>query len=214
MDTLKRFYFPILLILVVWISYAITAKSGAQQNSGYLQIEAVPINGTSVKVDGKGVSVGTIRVSVGDHVIKVSKPGFGTKGRTVSTGTGQTVYVGIALQPNTPKTQNWYADHPDDQRLAEGLGSHQADYVNKTANQANPFLSQLPLIYGDGQGGIVNISQGVPLQPGGTPAVYVTAATPAIRQGVLTYMRSRGYDPADMDIVFYGQSNPLDTSGD
>jgi hypothetical protein len=215
MNVRIRLYFPILLIflLFVWVSYSVTVHTNSTPANSYLQIEVVP-DGTAVRIDGHGVRNGKTSVSVGSHSITAEKQGFSSKSRTVSTKAGQTVYVGIALQPDTPNTSNWYATHPGDQQQAEGIGSHEADYENQLANQSNAFLGQLPLSYGDGQGGLVTIAQGVPLRAGGPPAIYITASTASTRQGVLTYIRNQGYDPADMDIVFYSQSNPLDSAGD
>ena len=214
MSMLKHFYLPLLLLFVIWVSYAITTRSiNSSTTDGYLQIEVVP-QSASINLDGHNAHAGKLAIASGNHTVTVSKLGFDSVTRHIATEPAQTAYIGIALQPNVPGTQNWYTNNPNDERLAEGIGSHEADYENRTANHNNPFLNQLPLAYGDGQGGIVTVSQGVAINPGGPPAVYVTAATPSIRQGVLTYMRSRGYDPAYMDVVFYGQSNPLDTSGD
>jgi len=211
---LRALYFPVLLIVVIWVSYWVMASPSARPAGSYLQIEVVPISGTSVKLDGRGVRAGKIQTQPGPHILTVTKGGFGSESRTVSVSTNQTLYVGIALQPNASNTQNWYVAHPSDQSLAEGIGSHEADYESKTSLQNNPFIGQLPLVYGDGQGGTISIAQGVPLTPGGLPAIYVTAATPSIRQQVLSFIRNHGYDPATMDLVFYGQFNPLDTSGD
>ncbi|HEY5152562.1 MAG TPA: PEGA domain-containing protein [Candidatus Saccharimonadales bacterium] len=206
---LKRLYFPVLLVLVVLISYSVTVRSSGVPSNSYLQIEVAP-RSASIELDGRGIAAGKVAVPAANHTVTVSKKGFATKSQTVSAKSGQTVYVGIGLESNSSSTRNWYTEHPDDQHLAEGLGSHEADYLNQLANQNNSFLRQLPTIYGDGNGGIVTVAQGVPLSSGGLPGIYVTAATPALRQGVLTYMSSRGYNPATMDIFFYGQNNPLD----
>jgi hypothetical protein len=212
-NIVKRFYFPFLCLFVGWLTYATVARPSSPTIDSYIQTEVIP-SGSTLSIDGQGVRAGKYGVASGSHVVIVSKKGFTTKTSTVSTTQSQTVYVGVALQPDSPSTANWYREHPQDQQLAEGLGSHEADYEKQAAIQNNPFLNQLPILYGDGQGGTVNITLGVAISPGGPPAVYVTANTPTDRQGVLAYMRNRGYDPADMDIVFYGQSNPLDNSGD
>jgi hypothetical protein len=214
MDIVKRYYLPVLFILFLWIGYSLTLQSYTQPKSASLQLEVAP-GDSALELDNHKASASTIAVTPGEHTVTASKQGFGTITRTVSASMSKTAYVGIVLQPNTSTTDNWYTVHATDAILADGIGSHAADYGNKLALQGNAFLKQLPISYGDGQGGIIEIAQGIPAEPNGPPAIYVTGATPTIRQSVLTFIRTRGYDPASMDIVFTDQSNPLDSnSGD
>lgn len=212
LNLLRRVYFPILLLLVSWVSFSLTSRPGEVNNS-YVQIEVAP-KSAHVALDGKSSGAGKIAVPSASHTVTVSKQGFSTQTRTVTTQPDKTTYAGFALLPNSPSTQSWYVNHQSDKLLADGIGSHEADFISSSALKKNPFLKQLPLLYGDGHGGLVHISQGVPISPGGPPAIYITASSPSSRQTALSYIRNRGYNPATMDIVFVGQSNPLGNSGD
>jgi hypothetical protein len=207
-----RWYFPIFLLLVAGLSFIITTRAGQASTDTFLQIQVAP-GAAAIAVDGHGVGAGKHEINPGEHTLIFSRKGFGTQTRSVNVGSGQTVYTGAILQPNSSATQNWYNKHSSDQKLSQQIADRDSDYQATATSRANPFLQLLPLSYGDGYGGQVTIAQGLPLAGSTQPAIYVSATTPTDRQGVLTYMRSRGYDPALMDIVFYDTSNPLQISG-
>jgi hypothetical protein len=206
----NRWIFPIFVFLVLALSFAIVTKAGQSSTDTFLQIAVAP-SSAAVTIDGHSAGAGKYEINPGAHSVVVSRSGFATQTRSVSVSNAQTAYVGAILEPNSPSTQDWYNKHSSDQQLSQSIADHASDYQSSANTQANPFLAQLPLSYGDGNGGQVTIAPGLPLPNSSQPAIYVTAATPAERQGVLTYMRSRGYDPAIMDIVFYDSANPLQT---
>jgi len=209
----KKATFPLLLILIAWFSYFITVHQGGSGPVGYLEIEVAPAS-SKILLDGHVVKAGRLTVSTGKHSLVVSKKGFSTQSQGVVSETGQTVYAGIVLQPSSTQTADWYSSHPADQKIVEGIGSHQSDYQSGVALRMIPFLKLLPTEYGDGHGGLISISQGVPASKLSTlPAVYVIAQTPGERQGVVTYIKSRGYDVASMDLVFSNMQSPLQPVG-
>jgi hypothetical protein len=212
MDMNARWIFPVFLLLVAGLSFILVTRVGQTSTDTFLQIQAAP-QGTAVVIDGHKSSSGTHEINPGEHTIAFNRSGFGSQTQNINAVGGKTVYVGAILQPNTSKTQDWYNHHHSDQQLSQGIADHESDYQATATVQANPFLQLLPLSYGDGSGGRVTIAQGVPLAGSNQPAIYVNATTVVDRQGVLTYMRSRGYDPALMDIVFYDVANPLQISG-
>lgn len=170
-----------------------------------ITVEAAP-SSYKVTIDGKKASPGDNKVTAGQHTITVKKDGFSQQAQTVITAIGQTVYTGFVLVSNSASTKNWYNDHPDDQQLSESISSHSSDYNSELSTQKNTLLQELPVLYGDGRGGLIRIDSGVPIFGSSQPAIYVNAQSPSDRQGVLTWMRSNGYNPANMDIVFYGLS--------
>lgn len=188
---------PILFIL----GYLLVIDKSAKDSE--LNIEVSPRN-SEIKVDGANGKFGINKLASGQHEITVSKKGFENQTRSITTTHGTQTYAGFTLKSNSSETQNWYKLNSKDQKLAETISSHQVDYDNKIAAKNNSILQVLPVVYGDGKGGTVRIDSGIPLQGSSEPAIYVSAATPDDRQGVLTWMRSRGYNPARMDIVFNG----------
>lgn len=209
MDTVRRYWFPVFLIFVVWFSYLVAVHTSSPNANSYLNVEVTP-QSSRVVVDGVKVRPGKVAVVPGVHNITFSKKGFSTEHLSASAQVNQTVYVGAVLQSNSPDTSDWYETHPLDRNLVDGIASHQADYEQKVALQTMPFLKQLPLVYGDGHGGIINISPGAPMPPSTLPAIYVTAPSPQDRQSAVIFIRSRGYDLADMNIVYKDMRVPLE----
>jgi uncharacterized protein YraI len=208
----RWYYFPLFILLVLILSFAIVVRAGQTSTDTYLQIQVAP-SGAQVAIDGHSAGSGKYEINPGEHTITVSRQGFATQTSGANVRAGQTAYFGAILEPNSSATQDWYNKHSSDQQLSQVIADRGSDYNSASNTQANPFLAQLPLSYGDGNGGQITIAPGVPLSGSSQPAIYVNATTPAERQGVLTYMRSRGYDPATMDMVFYDTSNPLQISG-
>jgi hypothetical protein len=178
-----------------------------------ITVDALP-NDSLVTLDGKNISAGGIYVKPGEHTLKASRQYFESVVNSFNTNrinTSAPIY--LLPIPNTAAALKWLEQNPAVQQQREAEAGVESDSIQSQLTNANSFFNQLPIIYGDGQGGFVRIDEGAPLSPGGPPTVYVTAATPAARQGVLTYMRSRGYDPAAMNIVFNSQSIPIWSNG-
>jgi hypothetical protein len=207
-----RLYFPLFLVLLAGLSFWVVISAGRTSTKTFLQVQAAP-SGAAIAIDGHSVSLGKDEVDAGTHTVTATRKGFATQTQSVPVKAGQTVYVGVILQPNASSTKNWYKNHASDQQLSQTIADQEANYHMTADPITNPFLRQLPISYGDGLGGLVTIDQGIPLPGTSQPAIYVTADMPTTRQQVLEYMRSRGYDPATMDIIFYGTVDPLQEAG-
>ncbi len=209
---LKHLAFPSLILGIAGMAFIATITLGATSSAGFfIQIAAAP-SGASILIDGNNAKAGRNQVQWGDHVVTVSKDGFATQTQNVTTNSKE-AYVDAVLIPNSPTTKNWYDSHPSDQQLAQGISSQAADRNGAAYVRANPFLNQLPTLYGDGNGGFVNIAPGAALPGSSQPAIYISASTPVFRQDALTYIRSHGGKPADMDLVFSDAPAPLSDHG-
>lgn len=204
----KLFYFPVFLLLVALISYVITVHEGGVPANSSVNVEVTP-KSSAIVLDGRSVRAGIIKLVPGSHTIVFSKQDFYSQTKHISTKTGQEMYAGAVLQPSNTSTIDWYDNHSEDRHLVDGIASHEADYQQKVALKTIPFLKQLPVQYGDGYGKIIKLAPGAPVSPSTLPAVYVTADTVRDRQSVITYIKSRGYDLADLDLVFYGLQTPF-----
>jgi hypothetical protein len=195
---LPRLLFIICLPAMFGLGYAMT-RHGPPKSS-IIKIEAAP-EGAKTSIDGKRSHVGENKAVPGKHTITISRDGFKQQSKSTTTGVGEIAYIGVALTPNSSETSNWYDDHPNDQKLSDGIASHSSDYTSEKASQKNTLLQQLPLSFG-GASGEIKLESGIPIVGSSEPAVYVTAATPGDRQSVLAWMRNNGYEPANMDMVF------------
>lgn len=210
---LKLFTKLIAPVLMCVIGFSVVVSLGQHtKHDTFLQLEVAP-KGAHITLDGKGVKGGKHTTIPGVHTITFSRSGFATQTEKIALTNGQTIYKGVVLLSNTAKTQNWYNKRPADQKIAEGISSHTSDYKSDTATASNGLLQYLPAI---GGGFEYQIDYGVSLDskhPDET-GIYITAATPQARQDAMTWIRTSGYNPANMDIQFNDFINPLQEGRD
>lgn len=201
-------------LIIVGVISAIVLLFGisiwsAQKNakrSATIDVEVVPTE-SQIQINNKRAKVGKQKIEPGNLTITVSKTGFITETRQVTAKAKVESFIGISLVPNTAATNDWYVVHPEDAQKAEGISSQNFD-VASSALANNPLVKRLPFI---GAGFEFRIDYGAPRDPNnpGQPIIYIQAATVSGRQDGLQWIKSFGYDPATMDIVFKDVVNPF-----
>lgn len=200
---IQRLWFPVLLLVAVWVGYMAAVDTPSKDVS--LTVEVAPI-GSSITIDGDGVRGGTHKVVAGTHRITATKKGFKSQTQTITTKPGDTSYAGFILEASDPDLADWYENNEADQKWAEGISSHISDYESERTFASNSILQLLPYSFGNGKGDLIEISFGTPLVRSSTQqAVYVTADMSDDRQAALDWIKNNGFDPTNVDIVFYSQ---------
>lgn len=195
----KKLVLPAAMLLFFYAGYSLALHKPSKNSS--LKIEAVPKD-TVITVDGNPARTGNVAVTPGTHTVEAFRGGFEDQSQTINTQINNTTYVGFVMEPDSEETVGWYKQYPADNKLAEAISSRQYDQQTSTAVEQNSLLQQLPVRYGDGHGGLIVIASGVPIKSSGPPAVYIHGSLPADRQSALQWIRSNGFNPATMDIVF------------
>ena len=186
-------------VIVGFCVWFFVANSRANNNASFISLSVAP-SSSSAKLDNKGVKSGKINVKPGKHTIIVSKKGFSTQINTVDLKTKETKYVGIALLPNSPETKNWYKEHPDDQLLLESISSNSFDQYTKNAVEKNPLIKDLPLI-----DRFYRVDYGQSLQHPDDPSamgIYIKYYSQDGKQQALDWIKFKGYDPSQLEIIF------------
>ncbi len=207
MNLLYQLRVPMAFALIAALFFFLTIQAGPSSPKGTITAEVAP-EGATISIDGREMS-SEVTVETGDHTVEAKMDGFATQSQQVDLKEGQTLKVGFVLESNSPETADWYTEHPEDQQLAEVILGQLSDFNTESAIQTNPLLQQLPYSYSDGNSGFVNIDHGVPVKGSSQPAIYVSARTPLARQEAVAWIRSQGYDPTTMDIIFKGEVNPF-----
>lgn len=189
--------------------YFITV-GGNNLPQGKLNIKAAP-SGAKVYIDNKKASQGEQQLDIGSHTIKVAMDGFKTYIKSVNITQANGTYIAAILNPDSSTTQNWYKNHPDDQKLVEAISSQQFDSTSATILTKYPIFSRLPVEFGNGAGGLTQIASEAALNNSGKPSIGIHAFTPLQRQQALEWIYSRDYTISDLDVVFYGARIPLNT---
>lgn len=178
-----------LVVMVGWRIYASRVYTAS------VEADYTPLSSTAL-LDGHRVRVGTHKVRPGKHSLVVSKEGFLTQTSSVSVKKGENGYIGIVLEPTTPKTANWYKEHSEDQRSAERISGKLTDMNASKALSLEPFIKELPFIgpgfsYQIGVGAISN----------GRPTIVIHAQSDEALADAKQWIRSMGYDPDKMQII-------------
>lgn len=166
--------------------------------SASIVLEVVP-SGARSTINGRGVGQGTIKLKPGNAEIVISKNGFETIRQTVMLKEGESKYLGFALVSNSPSTADWYQKHPEDAKRAENLSSLNYDQVSSDNSQENPFILKLPFVSSDEQ---FRIDYGQSETDSNRIVIYISANSQEARNAALEWIRSVGYDPSKLNIVF------------
>jgi len=191
----------LLLIIIVVIAAIGGLIFYAVQQSTYtamVNIEATPLS-SSVTIDGHHANQGITKISPGTIVVTVSLPGFSNFTTKVKIAAGETKYIGVVLQSNTSDTSNWFEQHPEDQAIAEKIASKQFDATSQKQIKAEPFLKELPFT---AAGFEFKIDYGTPPANSDKSTIFIQSDTQTGRDDALVWIRSRGYDPSKMNIVY------------
>jgi hypothetical protein len=92
-----------------------TRKTPVQTSTAQIEIASTP-SGSDIELDGKfiGSTPSSVKLLLGEHTVKLSKNGYATWERTITTVAG-TVRISPELEPLTP-AQNSNAETPTDLR--------------------------------------------------------------------------------------------------
>lgn len=188
------------LVLAI-IGFLIYTSIINSKKTAALDILVAP-NGTTLKLNGKGIKVGKHKVRPGKYTLSVSKKGFNSESLEVEIKDKENRFVGTILQPNSDTTANWYNNHRDDARLAESVTAQIGDQYIKDAIANNPLLAELPFI---GPSFEYRIDYGSSQQNSQWPAIniWTDPNVEDARQAALGWIRQRGFDPEKMEIIYY-----------
>jgi len=194
---MRKLIVPVILIiflLVVGGWYAFSKQSGTE-----LDVLVAP-SGAALKLDGKGIKSGTLKVKPGKHQLSATKAGFAAQNKTINVGT-QTQFVGIVLQPNTAATTNWYVDHPEEFSVVQTINNRNFDQTGAQLTSDNPILKKLPHI---GPALSYRIDYGLPSEASktGQPGIYIRFHTQQDKQAALQWIKDQGTDPNKLDLIY------------
>ena len=198
---IRRLALATAAIIVTGSAYTITRSFGPDVPTSEVTLLVAPQKST-IYIDGKKADSGANTVPTGTHTVKVEADGFSSKSETIKLEENDTLTLGYALMPNTSSTAKWYAEHPEDKKLAEGIGSKLSDSSTDEANSLSPIFNIMPISYGDGRGGVTSFGSGISKAGSRLPAIHISSDTVEGRADAVKYITSRGYDPSGFETVF------------
>lgn len=184
----------IILTLVSWGFYK------NQQLDARLTIEVAPADST-ISINDQVVESGEHRLRHGTVNVVIGREGFDEQNQSIVIDSGQSEYLGVILSPQ-PAFEDWYATHPSDQKLAEGISSKTFDAQSQKTTAQNPLVKQLPYV---DPTGIFRVDYGPSQKYPNDPAkimIYITAKSGERRQAARDWLKSQGADLRELEISY------------
>ena len=200
----KRLRIVVILFLVAGGSLFFLWHTNAKR-SAILNIDVTPLSAI-VKLNGKQVEPGNHSVEPGSYKVTVSLDGFVSQTETITASAKKTTYVGVALQPNSSSTFDWYANHTEDGQALERITGKQSSDMADKALELAPIIKELPFV---APGEEFRIDYGA-VDKNGRPKIVITAATQVGYDDALQWMTARGYDTSVLTIEHVTPGAPQD----
>jgi len=188
------------VIVLLGIFYLLRPRSTPDLN-----LVLVP-SAAHAKLDGKNwISDGKAYVTPGHHTLTVSFNGFATQTTSFDIVKDKLKTVTVALGVSSDEGRDWLIAHPDEAKKLEQLTG--SAFSNSTQQRVTklPLIKELPYIeryfridYGKSK-----------LHPDddNAVAIYITTyGQPGVQQA-LDWIRSQGYNPNTLEIIYNDQSD-------
>ncbi|HEX6462243.1 MAG TPA: PEGA domain-containing protein [Candidatus Saccharimonadales bacterium] len=183
-----------LLAVISWQLYQ-TSKMGT------LTLTVTPKDAI-VRIDGRQVATWeSTRLTPGSHKLEISRDDFVTQAFTVEVAGGKTTTKEITLQANSDKAAaDWQSQHQAESLRGEAEAGKAITEGGAKVTADNPILNRLP--YATSTFRIdFGVSEKHPNDPNAV-ALYITADGEAGKSHALAWMRSQGYDPSSLEIIY------------
>lgn len=160
---------------------------------------------SKVVLDHKSAVGASFYASPGKHTVTVSFSGFADSTQTITTKAGKTTRATILLQPNSGAGRQWLIAHPDEQNKRQAIVGPAFESTTQQRIDKLPLIQSLPYIeryfridYGP--------SKQHPNDNTATALYITTYAQPGVQQA-LDWIRSQGYNPDTLEIIYNDQSS-------
>ena len=169
-----------------------------------LNLVLVPSPATAIVDNKTKIGNGETYIAPGNHTVTVSFAGFATQTQSFTTQAGKVRTLTVVLGVSSAVGRNWLIEHPDEAKKLETLtGAAFSDSTQQRIEKV-PLIKELPYIeryfridYGQSK-----------LHPTDDTAVaiYVTTYGQPGTQQALDWIRSQGYNPDTLEIIYNDQS--------
>ena len=187
------------LLITFFISVAISRIGKTKVN-----IELIP-NDSSLYIDGKKSNSGDNYLKPGKHKFVAKKIGF-TDNEVVLQVNDEDLEIGLIPDPKSDEAIAWLSKNPEIQLKREAIGARMSSLLGGYIEDNTPIINELP--YTDVEGPFT-------IDYGTTPDrlygsfIEITDSTPLGREAAISWIKSLGYDPTNIDIRFDDFENPL-----
>lgn len=193
----------ILAAILVPIGVAYFAYQQYINNTrGTIVVESVPTDLT-LTLSGKRIAAnGKQTITPGKYTLEGKRAGFETTKQEITVKAKQSQNVFMYMAANGAEGDQWLRDHPDEAIKLETIGGREHKEAVEEAIDQNEFIRQLPYL-GPGLAWRIDYGGAAPDNKfPEQPTIYISARDEEARADALQWMRTNGWDPDGMNIVF------------
>lgn len=198
-------YFFVLLMtaLFIYLAYRYIAHYGQYRVS----FVSGPRD-ASLKLNGKELSSRHLYLAAGNYQLTVSQSPFADKSRQISVGPDAPDTFYITVDASSDNNQYYLRNHPDIEADMEEVGGLEANQLGALSTDNNPLISQLPYIAPNYDFRVDYGNSNRQKSPTAV-AYYISAATEATRKEAVDWLKQKGIDVSQQEIIFSDFQNPL-----
>lgn len=193
----------VLLVFALLVTFLLTIAI-SRIGKTKVNIEIIPKD-SSLYIDGKKSSPGDNYLKPGKHTFEAKKSGF-TNDKVVLRVENESLEIGLIPEPKSEEAIDWLNKNPEIQLKREAIGAKMSSLLGGYVEDNTPIINDLPYTDVDGP---------FTIDYGSTPNrlygsfIEITDSTPLGREAAISWIKSQGYDPTDIDIRFDDFENPL-----
>ena len=180
----------------------------SRDKTASIEIQSAVPNDAKVTIDGGGVGSNSKNgVTPGKHTVVAKRDGFEDKTQEVEVKQGETKIIRLLMTPNSQVGYEWMRAHPDLAVEYEAMVGQQFGVQSQKTVDANPLIQNLPEIHPTWR---VDYGKSVayPNDPNKVAIIITYGGTEIDKQNALDWIKSLGYNPASLEIIFKTPPQP------
>ena len=186
----------IVLIILIFFIFNSSGKNAR------IKLLIVPTQAT-ILINGNSFSNGVIDLKPGKYTLKASYSGFKSEQESFVLKPKQSLVVGLVLLSNSPKTNNFYKLHPNQEQLSEAVADNLTNQFSKQSINNEPIIKFLPH---NGPNYSYNINYANNPNNPTKPFIQITTNNPLSIDAAIEWIRSLGYQISNLNLQFINQA--------
>lgn len=186
-------------IILIFLIFFIFNSSG---KNARIKLLVVPTQAT-ILINGNSFSNGVIDLKPGKYTLKASYSGFKSEQESFVLKPKQSLVVGLVLLSNSPKTNNFYKLHPNQEQLSEAVADNLTNQFSKQSINNEPIIKFLPH---NGPNYSYNINYANNPNNPTKPFIQITTNNPLSIDAAIEWIRSLGYQISNLNLQFINQA--------
>lgn len=208
-----RFIIFIITIVTLFIALPVTFFLIDLQKTATVNILLAP-SFAKVEINGKTYDSGTERINAYSGKVTVSADGFQSKELDVNLASREITDLYVYLVPNDGN-MNWYDERPAERQILSAIGDSFAIIQSENFHTAHPIIDILPISVAEVDPKTQTILHDYRIDYGEFTGcetdfcLKITDHTGKDHENALQYLRDRGYNPEDYQILYQNDSMAL-----